>query len=134
MAGFNFERNLPHQTDATNAILGVFNGVGYSTVNRNTSTTNPVITIEENLYSNNITNIQTTNHIFGNQYRIRSQSKVLDIQMETGTGKTYTYTKTIFELNKQLGLFKFIIIVPTLSIKAGTVNFLEADATIEHFR
>nr|WP_315971720.1 DEAD/DEAH box helicase family protein [Haemophilus aegyptius] len=44
--------------------------------------------------------------------------------METGTGKTYTYTKTMFELNRELGVFKFIVVVPTLSIKAGTKNFL----------
>ncbi len=54
--------------------------------------------------------------------------------METGTGKTYTYTKTIFELNKQFEIFKFIIIVPTLSIKAGTVNFLKSESCREHFR
>ena len=45
--------------------------------------------------------------------------------METGTGTTYTYTKTIFELNKQYGIFKFIVVIPTLSIKAGTIDFLK---------
>ena len=54
--------------------------------------------------------------------------------METGTGKTYTYTKTIFELNKLFGIFKFIIVVPTLAIKAGTIDFLTSDSTIEHFK
>jgi len=54
--------------------------------------------------------------------------------METGTGKTYTYTKTIFELNKNYGLFKFIVIVPTLSIKAGTIDFLKSDSARAHFK
>ncbi|EMR36927.1 type III restriction-modification system endonuclease [Vibrio harveyi] len=54
--------------------------------------------------------------------------------METGTGKTYTYTKTIFELNKAFAVNKFVIVVPTLSIKAGTVNFLRSAALKEHFR
>lgn len=54
--------------------------------------------------------------------------------METGTGKTYTYTKTIFELNKIYGIFKFIIVVPTLSIKAGTIDFLKSDSSREHFK
>jgi type III restriction enzyme len=54
--------------------------------------------------------------------------------METGTGKTYTYTKTIFELNKQYGIFKFIVVVPTLSIKAGTIDFLKSDSSREHFK
>lgn len=54
--------------------------------------------------------------------------------METGTGKTYTYTKTMFELNRVLGVFKFIVVVPTLSIKAGTKSFLESTSLAEHFR
>jgi type III restriction enzyme len=54
--------------------------------------------------------------------------------METGTGKTYTYTKTIFELNKNYGIFKFIVVVPTLSIKAGTIDFLKSDSSREHFK
>jgi type III restriction enzyme len=54
--------------------------------------------------------------------------------METGTGKTYTYTKTIFELNKNFGIFKFVVIVPTLSIKAGTIDFLKSDSAREHFK
>ncbi len=54
--------------------------------------------------------------------------------METGTGKTYTYTKTIFELNKHFGIFKFIVVVPTLSIKAGTIDFLKSDSSREHFK
>ncbi len=54
--------------------------------------------------------------------------------METGTGKTYTYTKTIFELNKLYGIFKFIIVVPTLPIKAGTISFLNSDSAREHFK
>src|SRR5690625_6651710 len=53
--------------------------------------------------------------------------------METCTGKTYTYTKTIFELNKQYGIFKFIVVIPTLSIKAGTIDFLKSDSSREHF-
>jgi type III restriction enzyme len=54
--------------------------------------------------------------------------------METGTGKTYTYAKTIFELNKQYGIFKFVVVVPTLPIKAGTVNFLKSPSSREHFK
>lgn len=48
----------------------------------------------------------------------------LDIKMETGTGKTYVYIKTIFELNKRYGISKFIILVPSIAIKLGTQNFI----------
>ena len=43
----------------------------------------------------------------------------LDIEMETGTGKTYCYIKTIFELNKRYGWSKFIVVVPSIAIREG---------------
>ncbi len=57
----------------------------------------------------------------------------LDVKMETGTGKTYVYTKTIFELHKRYKINKFIIAVPSLSIKAGTAQFLKDDYVKRHF-
>ena len=51
--------------------------------------------------------------------------------METGTGKTYVYTKTILEMNKRYGFTKFIIVVPSIAIKEGVNNSLSA--TKEHF-
>ncbi|HDQ16274.1 MAG TPA: type III restriction-modification system endonuclease, partial [Bacteroidetes bacterium] len=66
--------------------------------------------------------------------KIKCNTNIIDIMMETGTGKTYTYTKTIFELNKNYGIFKFIVVVPTLSIKAGTIDFLKSDSSREHFK
>lgn len=57
----------------------------------------------------------------------------LDVKMETGTGKTYVYTRTMFELHKRCGLNKFIIAVPTLPIKAGTASFLDDPEVMRHF-
>ena len=57
----------------------------------------------------------------------------LDIKMETGTGKTYVYTKTIFELHQRYGLNKFIICVPSLPIKAGAEQFLKDLYVQRHF-
>lgn len=54
-----------------------------------------------------------------------------DIEMETGTGKTYVYTKTILELNKTYGFAKFIIVVPNIAIKEGVAKSLEI--TKDHF-
>ena len=54
-----------------------------------------------------------------------------DIEMETGTGKTYCYIKTIFEMNKQFGWNKFIIIVPSIAIREGVYKSLEI--TADHF-
>ncbi|MFO0072057.1 MAG: type III restriction-modification system endonuclease, partial [Gemmatimonas sp.] len=55
----------------------------------------------------------------------------LDIKMETGTGKTYCYIKTIFELNKRHGWSKFIIVVPSIAIREGVAKSLAI--TAEHF-
>lgn len=54
------------------------------------------------------------------------------IEMETGTGKTYVYLRTAFELNKRYGLSKFIIVVPSDAIRAGVLKSLEI--TKEHFK
>ena len=54
------------------------------------------------------------------------------IEMETGTGKTYVYTKTIFELNKRYGFSKFIIVVPSVAIREGVYKSFEV--TKEHFQ
>lgn len=56
----------------------------------------------------------------------------LDIEMETGTGKTYCYIKTIFELNRQYGWSKFIIVVPSIAIREGVYKSLEI--TADHFQ
>ena len=55
----------------------------------------------------------------------------LDIEMETGTGKTYCYIKTMFELNKRYGWSKFIVVVPSIAIREGVHKSFEI--TAEHF-
>lgn len=55
----------------------------------------------------------------------------LDVEMETGTGKTYVYTKTMFELYRQYGWSKFIVVVPSIAIREGIYQSL--DLTKEHF-
>lgn len=55
----------------------------------------------------------------------------LDVEMETGTGKTYCYVKTVFEMNKRYGWTKFIVVVPSIAIREGVLKSLEI--TAEHF-
>ncbi|MFA5624073.1 MAG: DEAD/DEAH box helicase family protein, partial [Bradymonadales bacterium] len=55
----------------------------------------------------------------------------LDVEMETGTGKTYCYIKTFFEMNKRYGWTKFIVVVPSIAIREGVLKSLEI--TAEHF-
>src|SRR5277367_5799031 len=55
----------------------------------------------------------------------------LDIEMETGTGKTYCYIKTMFEMNKRYGWAKYIVVVPSIAIREGVCKSFEI--TAEHF-
>ena len=55
----------------------------------------------------------------------------LDVEMETGTGKTYCYIRTIFELNQRYGWSKFIVVVPSIAIREGVAKSLEI--TADHF-
>ncbi|MCX6153776.1 MAG: type III restriction-modification system endonuclease [Candidatus Kapabacteria bacterium] len=132
MQGFNFEKDLNHQSQAVENTLAVFENIDYVPIfDVDKNHINPEFDITNKLYLKNISKVQDENGIDG---KTASNSNIIDIMMETGTGKTYTYTKTIFELNKQFGIFKFIIVVPTLSIKAGTVDFLKSDSSREHFK
>jgi len=81
----------------------------------------------------NITQVQHQQNLPQSPELVKTKvSRVnLDIEMETGTGKTYCYIKTIFELNKQYGWSKFIIVVPSIAIREGVAKSLEI--TAEHF-
>lgn len=59
------------------------------------------------------------------------EGKQFSVEMETGTGKTYVYTQTIFELNKRFGFTKFIIVVPSVAIREGVYKSLQV--TRDHF-
>jgi type III restriction enzyme len=134
MKGFNFEKNLQHQTQAVKSTVKVFDSLEVEKAKGvDKQFLNPVLNIYDsnNTYPKNIIELQKVNNIEG---KVNLNSNIIDIMMETGTGKTYTYTKTIFELNKNYGLFKFIVIVPTLSIKAGTIDFLKSDSARAHFK
>ena len=79
----------------------------------------------------NLQDVQLRNGI--RQTKALSAGKYdFDIEMETGTGKTYVYLRSIFELNKAYGFSKFIIVVPSLAIKEGVYKSLQI--TEEHFR
>lgn len=58
----------------------------------------------------------------------------LDIKMETGTGKTYVYTHSIYELHKQYRFNKFVVVVHSLPIKSGAVQFMSDPYVQRHFR
>ncbi len=133
MKGFNFEKNLHHQSHAVESTVAVFEGITcIQPTGAEKHCINPVLDYDSGLtYRRNLRSLMENN---GVKESVKGNSTILDIMMETGTGKTYTYTKTMFELNKHYGVFKFIVVVPTLSIKAGTVDFLQSASSREHFK
>lgn len=76
---------------------------------------------------------RVTHYMLSDKIKALPYHRILDIKMETGTGKTYVYTRTMFELHRRCGINKFIIAVPTLPIKAGTASFLQEPEVTRHF-
>lgn len=130
--GLKLEKGLRHQNDAINRINKVFeNGIF---TNNTYKYANPLVDLSSNILLQNIKDLNKEL-----PFSLRGNLGIdnylnLDIKMETGTGKTYVYTKMIYELNKNYGIHKFIILVPSLPIKLGTVKFIHSDETINHFR
>lgn len=127
------QQQLPHQQKAVDAIADVFEGVYIE--NPLQFYTNPTFSLNDDRIANNIKSLQKD---LVSKYRSNipipeSDYLNLDIKMETGTGKTYVYTKTIFELHKKYGFNKFVIAVPSLAIKAGTEQFLKEPYARRHF-
>ena len=80
----------------------------------------------------NIRTVQAVNEIIPSESLVSDLGKVmLDIEMETGTGKTYVYIKTMFELNKRYGWSKFIVVVPSIAIREGVAKSFQM--LEEHF-
>ena len=93
---------------------------------------NEEISLTDEQLLRNIHEIQTRNNIKLSSELIKDLGKCsLDIEMETGTGKTYVYIKTMFELNKRYGWSKFIVVAPSIAIREGVKKSFEI--TTDHF-
>ncbi len=93
---------------------------------------NELIELSDEQLLKNIQTIQKQNNIKTSASLVKDLGKCsLDIEMETGTGKTYVYIKTMFELNKRYGWSKFIVVVPSIAIREGVKKSF--DITADHF-
>ncbi|MEQ1962783.1 DEAD/DEAH box helicase family protein [Xenorhabdus khoisanae] len=146
-----FRSDLSHQIDAVEAVLGVFEGQetfqSHFTVadnmlanqqldifgkNNDIGVGNILALLPDEIYTNT-RNVQLKNGL-PQVENVKQELPSLDfsIEMETGTGKTYVYLRSIFELNQRHGLTKFIIVVPSIAIKEGVYKSLQI--TEQHFR
>lgn len=140
------------QADAAKAVVDVFAGQPYLTptymMDRGTgmfqmglneerdytgwSNQKIVPELSDQLILEHIQKIQRTNQIRpSSKLEGRSEGFQLTIEMETGVGKTYTYIKTMYELNRAYGWSKFIIVVPSIAIREGVYKSFQM--TQEHF-
>ncbi len=155
---FNFKIQQ-YQTDAVNAVIKVFDGQGFydkisyirdlgkmntkdyqiqlnitdeNDFASDTGYKNELVELSDDQLLHNIQKLQSENNIKPSPALIKDLGRVsLDIEMETGTGKTYVYIKTMFELNKHYGWSKFIVVVPSIAIREGVKKSFEI--TADHF-
>lgn len=104
------------------------------------------LVLDETKLSDNVRTIQAANDIevadvtapleswelFDGPANLARRCPHFSVEMETGTGKTYVYLRTVFELSRQYGFQKFIIVVPSVAIREGVLKNIEI--TAEHFR
>ena len=133
-------QELDYQLQVLESINDIFKGVP---LNREKSNANPIFNLKDQFVreqlKENISTIQNKNSIKQSMRLSRFIEEDedylgIDIKMETGTGKTYVYTRLMLELNKHYGFNKFIIITPTVPIKEGTKAFINSKAFKEHYR
>ena len=97
---------------------------------------NEAVELSDEQLLHNIQALQSQNNIKLSASLVKDLGRCsLDIEMETGTGKTYVYIKTMFELNKKYGWSKFIVVVPSIAIREGVKKSFEitADHFMEHY-
>ena len=130
------------QTDASQAVVDVFFGQPYYSASymMNRGYESPKYTQQQSLFQDKELSVGFCNHpiipsltkeiICENLNKVQALNQIersedligeynLTVEMETGTGKTYTYIKTMYELNKHYGWTKFIVVVPTIAIREG---------------
>ncbi len=133
-----YNNNLEYQTEAVESVVGLFEGAEKFSRSENFSLVSEYgiignkLDISSEQIKENLQNIQERN-FKKKEERILDEEHLRDfsVEMETGTGKTYTYIKTTFELNKKYGFLKFIVIVPSVAIREGVIKTLET--TQKHF-
>ena len=139
-----FDANLAYQEQAVSSIVDLFRGQTPMQANFTVSayagqvglfeTENGVgnkLEIDDEDILANLRAVQLRNGLAQTK-ALKSKQYEFDVEMETGTGKTYVYLRTIFELHKNYGFSKFIIVVPSIAIKEGVYKSLQI--TGEHFK
>lgn len=143
-----FESELAYQLEAIEAACSLFEGSAQrqsaytvslpARQDETEETDDSLIMGSKNSTPLDINDIQSNLHAIQQLHGLECSPELqpgalhFTIEMETGTGKTYVYLRTIYELNKRYGFTKFVVVVPSIAIKEGVLKSLEI--TEEHFR
>ncbi|MFN7037807.1 MAG: DEAD/DEAH box helicase family protein, partial [Bellilinea sp.] len=147
-----FDPNQPHQLDAVQSVVGLFDGLprqqGAELLQQQVAPNLPPHqTLSESWLNDNLRAVQRQNGLADDLFGNLEVEEGLElegvsnhswrypnftIEMETGTGKTYVYLRTIHELRKQYGFGKFVVVVPSIAIYEGVIKNFQI--TREHFR
>lgn len=136
-----FDSNLEYQNEAIQAVTDLFEGMPLKQSTFEISLSDMVgsmemvhtelgvgnrLILEQNQIFKNLQAVQERNNIHKSRSLINGDDIYrfpnFSIEMETGTGKTYVYLRTIFELNRKYGFSKFIIVVPSVAIREGVLS------------
>ncbi len=129
-----FDPNQQFQLDAINSVLDVFEGQGENGFSHVSSSHDLLgiypnqLALNTETIQQNIKNVQERNGI---DLEVAPEMD-FSIEMETGTGKTYVYLRTILELNRKYNFKKFIVLVPSVAIREGVIKTL--NITKDHFK
>jgi len=139
-----FDKNLEYQQQAIASVVDLFNGQTPMQTNFTVAAYNGQIglfdtgngignrlELDEEEILKNLQEIQLRNGLPQTK-TLKAGNYDFDVEMETGTGKTYVYLRTILELHKNYGFSKFIIVVPSIAIKEGVYKSLQI--TEEHLK
>lgn len=126
------DRGRRAQQDYQLSLDTMDNAFGLIDAMNETGYKNEAVELTDEQLLENIRRLQTYNNIKLSPLLVKDLGRCsLDVEMETGTGKTYVYIKTMFELHKRYGWSKFIVVVPSIAIREGVKKSFEI--TADHF-
>jgi len=132
MLKLNFDAKLDFQIDAINSVVDLFKGQVRRSFDYTFQIVPNQLDLSDEKIFENLLEVQSKNGLPLSNADDLQKPYNWTIEMETGTGKTYVYLRTILELNQKYGFTKFIIVVPSVAIKEGVLKTL--DITREHFK
>lgn len=135
---FKFDAHQPFQESAINAVADLFEGLQLAPTQFEVGPSaegllftdaglGNAMTLDRSVVSDNLRSVQELNAI-PDEFRLQADELIEDldftVEMETGTGKTYVYLRTAFELHRRFGFTKFVVVVPSVAIREGVLSNL----------